>query len=228
MSGRSSFGSSGSPAVVAAKASRVGDVVELDAPARHRRTCLRWAAATFLAAPAAAAHALRGGDDEAPAGAHDRLRQGGVVVLLRHALTTPGTGDPPGFQLGDCGTQRNLSEAGRVQARQIGRWFREQGLQPRAVRSSAWCRCIDTAQAAFGAHILWPPLNSFFQDAPQQAERQRLAMLRALAALPADGFEVWVTHQVNITALTGAWVEMGEAFVVGRDAGILARLPLPR
>ena len=197
-------------------------------PEPPRRTWLRWAAASLLAAPAAGTHGLSGHDEDAVARAADRLRQGGVVVLLRHALTTPGTGDPPGFRLGDCATQRNLSEAGRAQAREIGRWFDERGLTPHAVRSSAWCRCFDTAQAAFGAHTLWPPLNSFFQDAPQQAERQRQAMLRALAAWPADGFEVWVTHQVNITALTGARVEMGEAIVVGRDAGIVARLPLPR
>src|SRR5689334_2974247 len=36
------------------------------------------------------------------------LQGGGMVVLLRHAQA-PGTGDPPGFRLGDCSTQRNLS-----------------------------------------------------------------------------------------------------------------------
>ena len=44
------------------------------------------------------------------------LAAGGQVVLLRHAETTPGAGDPPGFRLDDCSTQRNLSEAGRAQA----------------------------------------------------------------------------------------------------------------
>jgi len=48
-----------------------------------------------------------------------RLAQGGVAIFLRHALA-PGFGDPPTFKLGDCSTQRNLSDAGRQQARQIG------------------------------------------------------------------------------------------------------------
>lgn len=34
-----------------------------------------------------------------------------AVALMRHALA-PGTGDPPGFTLGDCATQRVLSGAG--------------------------------------------------------------------------------------------------------------------
>lgn len=40
----------------------------------------------------------------------------GYVVLLRHAQTVAGTGDPPGFQLDDCATQRNLSKVGKEQA----------------------------------------------------------------------------------------------------------------
>ena len=53
----------------------------------------------------------------------DRLRSGRCAVLWRHAQTTPGVGDPPGFQLKGCSTQRNLSEEGRAQARAAGEWF---------------------------------------------------------------------------------------------------------
>src|SRR3712207_235855 len=45
------------------------------------------------------------------------LEAGGQVVLMRPATTTPGIGDPPNFKLGDCSTQRNLSDAGRAQAK---------------------------------------------------------------------------------------------------------------
>jgi phosphohistidine phosphatase SixA len=151
-----------------------------------------------------------------------RLQAGACAVLLRHGQTTPGVGDPAGFRLGDCGTQRNLSDAGRAQSRRIGEWFATQRLAPVAVRSSAWCRCIDTAQLAFGRHDLWSPLNSTFEDrALSPAATQ--ALREALARIPAGRFEVWVTHQVNITALTGEFVSMGEALVLDAAARVQGR-----
>ena len=52
------------------------------------------------------------------------LKGGGQVVLMRHAVTTPGVGDPEGMRLGDCATQRNLSDEGRAHAKQVGEAFR--------------------------------------------------------------------------------------------------------
>ena len=73
------------------------------------------------------------------------LRAGGHVALIRHALA-PGTGDPAGFRVDDCATQRNLSPTGRAQARAIGERFRANGIDTAAVLSSQWCRCLDTAR----------------------------------------------------------------------------------
>lgn len=146
------------------------------------------------------------------------LRRGGVAVLLRHAATEPGIGDPPGFRLGVCATQRQLSEQGRAQSQRIGAWFSARGLAPAEVRSSAWCRCLDTATLAFGRARAWTALNSFFGD--RSVESGQSAELRkALGKLPAQGFEVWVTHQVNISALTGVSPGMGEAVVVRLAGG---------
>ncbi|WP_119157520.1 histidine phosphatase family protein [Caldimonas tepidiphila] len=146
------------------------------------------------------------------------LREGGTALLLRHARTVPGTGDPPGFRLEACATQRNLSEAGREQSRRIGQWFAAQGLRPAAVRSSRWCRCLDTARLAFGAVEPWAALDSFFDDRSSEP-RQSAALREALAAIGPGRFEVWVTHQVNITALSGEIPAMGEALAIasGRD-----------
>ena len=177
-------------------------------------------------------------DPPAPVSAVDVLRAGGVAVLLRHATTTPGVGDPPGFRPGDCATQRNLSNEGHEQARRIGAWFARHRLAPAAVHSSAWCRCIDTARLAFGRGEPWAVLDSFFGSSDAVAERLRAQSIdAALRALPAGRFEVWVTHQVNVTAATGAFLGMGEGLLV-RAAGdgyageaspvrpaVLARLP---
>lgn len=141
------------------------------------------------------------------------LRDGSCVLMLRHAQTEPGIGDPPNFQLSQCSTQRNLSHEGRTQSTRIRQWFATHQLTASSVQSSAWCRCRDTATLAFGSYDLLPALNSTFdssnnQTAQTEALRERLKTVRA------GQFEVWVTHQVNISALTGEGPAMGEAFVV--------------
>ena len=151
-----------------------------------------------------------------------RMRSGRCVVLMRHAQTNPGVGDPPDFDLAQCATQRNLNEAGRSQARAAGAWFRERGLHPSVVLTSAWCRCIDTAQLAFGRHETWPPLNSSFGrgDAPSQA---RPLLLERLSRVGAGRFEVWVTHQVNIGAFIGESTAMGEGVLVDTAGKVMGR-----
>jgi phosphohistidine phosphatase SixA len=143
------------------------------------------------------------------------LRAGGQVVLLRHALTTPGTGDPPAFKLGDCSTQRNLSNEGRAQAARIGETFEQRGATVGLVLSSQYCRCVDTAKLAFGTVREEPALNSIFKEA-QQRDAQVAAMNKLLSAAPEAGAgnTILVTHQVNITALTELVPAMGEAVIV--------------
>jgi len=147
------------------------------------------------------------------------LARGGHVVLMRHALTEPGIGDPPGFLLSDCATQRNLSEVGRGQASAIGAAFARYRVPVGRVLSSRWCRCLDTARLAFGRVESHPPLDSFFADRSREADAA--VALRALTATrPNDGNLVLVTHQVNITAFTGEVPAMGEWLVItpGRGA----------
>jgi len=147
--------------------------------------------------------------------------QGGVL-LIRHASTEPGLGDPAGFTLGQCSTQRNLSEAGRAEARAMGEWFRQHGLQPQVVLSSQWCRCLDTARLALGRVEAWPALNSTFAG-QGQPDRQLAELYERLRSRPAGSLEVWVTHQVIMTALTQAYPAMGEGFLMDRQGRMLAR-----
>ena len=140
------------------------------------------------------------------------LQTGGSVALIRHALA-PGTGDPPGFVLDDCASQRNLSEAGREQAARIGAAFRANGVAVDRVLSSGWCRCVDTAMLAFDAVEVWSPLHSFFRDAV--TERAQTDETRArVTTWTGPGTLVMVTHQVNITALTGIFPASGEVIVL--------------
>ena len=136
----------------------------------------------------------------------------GAIVLLRHA-NAPGGGDPPGFKLDDCRTQRNLDEAGRAQARRIGQAFRERGITVGGVRSSQWCRARETADLAFPKlRRDEPAFNSFF-SARETEPAQTAAARRLLSRWQGPGVLVVVAHQVNITALTGVAPASGEMVV---------------
>jgi phosphohistidine phosphatase SixA len=142
-----------------------------------------------------------------------QLAAGGQAVLLRHAIA-PGTGDPSTFKLGDCSTQRNLSDAGRQQARRIGAAFRQRGIKVDKVYTSQWCRCQDTAELlGLGPVEPLPLLNSFFAN-HSAGPAQTAALKQFLSTTRFSGIAVLVTHQVNITALTGIYPSSGEAVVI--------------
>ena len=146
------------------------------------------------------------------------LRGGGKIVILRHASTEPGLGDPPGFRLDDCATQRNLSEAGRAEAPRIGAAFVRRAVPVARVLSSRWCRCVETARLAFGRVEPWSPLDSFFDDRSREPQQTR-AVLTLIAAPFTGGNLILVTHQVNITALTGIVPATGEMVVLSPEPG---------
>jgi phosphohistidine phosphatase SixA len=144
--------------------------------------------------------------------------QEGATVLFRHA-NAPGGGDPAGMVIGDCTTQRNLDQKGREQAVRIGEAFRKREIVVGEVLSSQWCRTLETARLAFGAASREEPIfNSFFDDrskGPGQTE----AALKLLINKPMIGARVIVTHQVNITAITGIFPASGEGIVVRINEG---------
>jgi phosphohistidine phosphatase SixA len=155
------------------------------------------------------------------------LNRGGHVLLMRHAAA-PGVGDPSGFRLEDCATQRNLSQEGRRQAAAFGAELRRRGVPVDRVLTSGWCRAKDTAALlGMGSAELDPALNSLFGRS-EGRDTQTAALRRAVAGWRGPGTLVMVTHQVNITALTGIHPASGEAVLLkpGQDGfEIVGRLP---
>ena len=144
------------------------------------------------------------------------LEEPGSIAIMRHALA-PGTGDPAEFALGDCSTQRNLDDRGRAQARAIGQAFRERGITFDTVLTSQWCRTRETAELlGLGSVTEAPSLNSFFRD--YSTRDAQTAETRALIA-EREGRLMLVTHQVNISALTGEGTRSGEVLVIRLDGG---------
>jgi len=142
----------------------------------------------------------------------DLLKNPDHVLLMRHA-NAPGVGDPAGYKLQDCKTQRNLDARGREQAQKTGQWLKTQGVGNALVFSSAWCRCKETAEnLAFGTPEPEASLNSFF-DNMRQGPQSNLNLQKFIAnqlKTKGDKALVLVTHQVNITEFTGETVGTGD------------------
>jgi phosphohistidine phosphatase SixA len=173
-----------------------------------------------VAAPAAA-------DDSAAAWA--ALANGGHVALVRHGNAPPGYGgDPPGFKIDDCATQRNMDEKGRAQSRAVGEAFRQHGVRVDKVLSSPWCRCLETARLmALG------PVESAMTVAASDRSPDRLAALKQLvSAWRGPDTLVVVTHALTVQGLVGILPGQAETVVIrprpGDEPGIdvVGRIPV--
>jgi phosphohistidine phosphatase SixA len=157
------------------------------------------------------------------------LRDGGHVVLIRHAMA-PGTGDPPGFDIEKCSTQRNLSERGKLQARKMGALFAARAATTERVLSSRYCRSLETARLAFGESLVEESeaLDRLSAAKDDAARKARLAeTLELIRKFSGSGNLVLVTHQENIMALTGAGAREGEAVIVrpeGEGLHVIGRI----
>ncbi|AMO25496.1 hypothetical protein UC35_15990 [Ramlibacter tataouinensis] len=180
--------------------------------------------AAGLAAPSAAA------DDAALS----RELRVGAALLMRHTQTVPGVGDPPGWRLDQCATQRNLDERGIAHAQRIGRWFAAQRLVVTTVRNSPWCRARDTARLAFSRTEDWTALGNIFDDR-SNADRQADAVRAYVRAMRPGELAVLVSHGVTIAHIVGGGMALatGESVVVRADAvpgaslTVLGRLVVP-
>ena len=144
------------------------------------------------------------------------LTDGQHVLLMRHA-DAPGYGDPSGYQLDQCSTQRNLGDYGKKQAALIGVWLKNQGIKSANVMSSPWCRCIDTAKLLnLGPVKISPALGSFFDDMSQEKRQTKELEKLIQAQLNENGKTplILVTHHVNIQAYTGKVVNVGDMVLV--------------
>ena len=187
-----------------------------------KRVMLAALALWLLATPGAAADDVR----EAWAA----LVNGGHVALIRHGNAPPGYGDPPGFKIDDCATQRNLDEKGRAQARALGEAFRQHGVRADKILSSPWCRCLETARL-----MVLGPVDGTWAAAASDKSPERLAALRQmLANWRGPGTLVVVTHALTVQALVGIMPGQAETVVVrpklGREPSVevVGRIPVPK
>ena len=152
-------------------------------------------------------------------------QDGDKIIWIRHALA-PGGGDPQGFQIEDCKTQRNLNEIGINQSKKIGQLFKNNRIKIDQVFSSQWCRCKDTAKYAFGDFKEFSALNSTYTPPYDQNEKQQIKDLKKyVSSWKGNGGNlVLVTHYVIILAITGETTRSGELVITDKNFKILSTI----
>ena len=145
----------------------------------------------------------------------DPAKDGDKIILIRHSKA-PGVGDPPGFKIKDCKTQRNLSKKGIDQSKKIGKLFKKNQIKIDQVLSSQWCRCKDTAKYAFKNYKEFSALNSTFQPPYDKNAKKQIKELKDfIKKWNGNGSNlVLVTHYVIITAITDVVPRSGEIVIL--------------
>ena len=152
-------------------------------------------------------------------------QEGNKIILIRHSLA-PGGGDPKGFKINDCKTQRNLNNKGINQSKKIGKLFKKNKVPIDQVFSSQWCRCKDTAKYAFGDYEEFTALNSTFQSPFNKNESKQLKELYKYVKKwnSKDKNLVLITHYSIITAVTNAAPSSGEIVITDKDFKVLGTI----
>ena len=152
-------------------------------------------------------------------------QEGNKIILIRHSLA-PGGGDPPGFKINDCKTQRNLNRTGINQSKKIGKLFKKNKIPVDQVLSSQWCRCKDTAKYAFENFKEFTALNSTFQSPYNKNERKQLKELyKFIKKWDGKGKNlVLITHYSIITAVTNAVPSSGEIVIADKNFKVLGTI----
>jgi phosphohistidine phosphatase SixA len=152
-------------------------------------------------------------------------QDGDKIIWIRHALA-PGGGDPQGFKINDCKTQRNLNEIGINQSKKIGKLFKKKRIRIDKVFSSQWCRCKDTAKYAFGDFKEFSALNSTFSPPFDKNKKKQIKELKSfIKNWNGKGKNlVLVTHYVIILAMTGKTSSSGELIITDKNFKILSTI----
>ncbi|MBD1164662.1 histidine phosphatase family protein [Pelagibacterales bacterium SAG-MED13] len=156
----------------------------------------------------------------------DQLSEGGKLIFIRHAYA-PGNGDPDNFNLNDCSTQRNLSEEGRIQAKNIGKFFKKNKVKIEKILSSEWCRCKETADISFQKYNTKEFLNSFYSARfSKNKTKQILDLKKYIKDFNSKKNLVLVTHYVVISEVLNYGPSSGEIVISDKKFNKIGRIEI--
>lgn len=158
----------------------------------------------------------------------EALQEGGLVLYLRHTATEEDA--PDGVPTDPCADQRGLTEAGRADARQLGKSVAELGIEAGRVVASPYCRTVETAELAFGrtdTDDALLPIPSGRTPGTGEAKDQ---LRELLSTEPADGaITILVGHVSNLRPVADATPEEGGTVIFRPDGDgrfrIVAEVP---
>jgi len=160
------------------------------------------------------------------------LKQGGKVVLIRHAAVERGSGNPMLHTPGDCSRESNLSQVGRAQAKRVGEMFRIRGIFAGDVLASPYCRTMDTGRLAFGSVKPSEALRLIEGISAQEVERINAQAMKLIGGYQGKANLILVTHQPNVEAIALESLENTDMLVLqpkgGEEFDVLGRIPAPR
>jgi broad specificity phosphatase PhoE len=148
------------------------------------------------------------------------LRKGGYVIYVRHGLTEQVGATDEAADFSRCETQRNLSDAGRAQARAIGKAVKALGIPVGAVEASPFCRTKETADLAFGRHRVNTDLVFVMNSDATESKRLGAALRRMISTVPASRTNtVLVSHSANLREAAGIFAKPEGAAYIFRPLG---------
>jgi broad specificity phosphatase PhoE len=186
----------------------------------------------LLAILPAGTRAQAPGDDKALATA---LRDGGLVILVRHGATFADQADTDPFNFENIPAQRNLNDNGKALARSFGEALRQAGVPVGKVYTSKFNRAYETATIAGFTDIEKTAdlTEGGLVVTPNENNRRADALRKLLGTSPKPGTNtVLITHKPNILdALGKDWfdVKEGEASIFRPESGryvLVARLQM--
>jgi len=152
------------------------------------------------------------------------LNEGGKLIFIRHSYA-PGGGDPDGFDIANCASQRNLNSEGVAQSKRIGKFFEENDIIIDKVLSSEWCRCKETAKYAFKNYETKSFLNSFFsQKFADNKDKQIKELKEYIENWNGSKNLILVTHYVVILELLSIAASSGEIIISNKKYKTLLRI----
>jgi len=162
------------------------------------------------------------------------LRQGGYVIVFRHGATHQDQADTDPLNPKNIAQQRQLNDAGRAKAKEIGEAFRKLRIPVGQIQSSVFNRAVETGTLmGLGEVTSTPDLAEGGMVVTPNENNRRAQALRTLAATvpPAGTNIVVITHKPNILDAFGKdWFDVreGEASVFQPGGGgykLIVRVP---